>query len=205
MQIIMVRHGESHWNVERRYQGQADSGLTEQGRAQAARAARVLVDEMDAFGTVWSSDLPRARDTAQAYADLSGAKVIEDRRLREVGVGDWSGRSIEEIAEAFPDVVAAGKAGLDPRRGGGETFAEQRARVAEFIEEIGQSGLESALVFTHGGAIQVGAAYAAGVPSPGHQSMAPSSNCSRTVLRVGTSRNAVVRYNVPLPGGEETY
>jgi broad specificity phosphatase PhoE len=158
-----------------------------------------------AVPTVWSSDLPRARDTAQAYADLTGAAVIEDKRLREIAVGDWSGRSIDEIALEFPDVVADAKAGLDPRRGGGETFVEQRARVAEFLEEIGCSDLELALVFTHGGAIQVGAAHAAGVPSPGHQSMAPASNCSRTILRMGTPRNAVVRYNEPLPGVAETY
>lgn len=205
MQVVMVRHGESHWNVEKRYQGQADSGLTDLGRQQAARAARVLLDEVGRVDTVWSSDLPRARDTAEAYSVLSGAEVIEDRRLREVDVGDWSGRSIEEIALELPEVVAAAKAGLDPRRGGGETFAEQRARVGEFLEEMGRSPVDRALVFTHGGAIQVGAAYAAGVPSPGHQSMAPPSNCSRTFLRIGTAKNAVVRYNLPLPGGPETY
>lgn len=205
MQIIMVRHGESHWNVEQRYQGQADSGLTERGRAQAALAARTLVEEVGRLDTVWSSDLPRARDTAQAYADLTGATVVEDKRLREISVGDWSGRTLEEVARELPEVVAASKAGLDPRRGGGETFAEQRARVSECLEELAQTDGDQVLVFTHGGAIQVGAAHAAGVPSPGHLSMAPSSNCSRTVLRIGTGRNAVVRYNVPLPGGVETY
>lgn len=205
MQVIMVRHGESHWNVEQRYQGQADSGLTERGRAQAAQAARTLVQELGRLETVWSSDLPRARDTAQAYADLSGATVVEDDRLREVSVGDWSGRTLEEVAQELPDVVAASKAGLDPRRGGGETFVEQRARVSACLEDLARTGLERVLVFTHGGAIQVGAAYAAGLPSPGHQSMAPASNCSQTVLRVGTERNAVVRYNVPMPGVVETY
>lgn len=205
MQIIMVRHGESHWNVEKRYQGQADSGLTERGRAQAAQAALALVDEVGRVETVWSSDLPRARDTAQAYADLTGAAVVEDARLREVSVGDWAGRTLEEVARELPEVVAASKAGLDPRRGGGETFAEQRERVAACLEELVETELDRAIVFTHGGAIQVGAAYAAGVPSPGHQSMAPASNCSRTVLRIGEGRNAVVRYNVPVPGAPETY
>ena len=200
MQIIMVRHGESHWNVEKRYQGQADSGLTERGRAQAAQAALALVDEVGRVETVWSSDLPRARDTAQAYADLTGAAVVEDARLREVSVGDWAGRTLEEVARELPEVVAASKAGLDPRRGGGETFAEQRERVAACLEELVETELDRAIVFTHGGAIQVGAAYAAGVPSPGHQSMAPASNCSRTVLRIGEGRNAVVRYTVPVPG-----
>ena len=205
MQVIMVRHGESHWNVEQRYQGQADSGLTERGRAQAAQAAHTLVEEVGRMETVWSSDLPRARDTAQAYAELTGATVVEDKRLREISVGDWSGRTLAEVAAELPEVVAASKAGLDPRRGGGETFVEQRARVSECLEELAQTGLDQVLVFTHGGSIQVGAAYAAGLPSPGHHSMAPASNCSRTVLRLGGLGNAVVRYNVPLPGGVETY
>jgi broad specificity phosphatase PhoE len=203
MHVTLVRHGESHWNVEKRYQGQLDSGLTDRGRVQARQAAQVLVGEVGSLEMVWSSDLPRARDTAQAYADLTGARVIEDQRLREVDVGDWSGRSQTEIAEAFPDIVAAARAGLDPRRGGGETFAEQRARVAECLEEIGGTDADRALVFTHGGAIQVAAAHAAGVPVPGHQAMAPPRNCSRTILRMGGRRPAVVRYNVPLPEGAD--
>lgn len=201
----MVRHGESHWNVEERYQGHADSGLTEQGRAQAAQAARTLVEEVGEVDVVWSSDLPRARDTAQAYADLTGARVIEDVRLRELGVGSWAGRTLAEIAEEFPDVVAASRAGLDPRRGGGETFAEQRIRVVECLEEIAAMDLDHALVFSHGGSIRVAAAHAARVPSPGHDTMAPPSNCSRTVVAMGEGKTSLVRYNIPLPGGIETY
>lgn len=205
MQVIMVRHGESHWNVEDRYQGHADSGLTQQGRTQAAQVARTLTEEVGQVKKVWSSDLPRARDTAQAYADLTGAEVIEDVRLRELSVGTWSGRTLAEIAEEFPEVVAASLAGQDPRRGGGETFAEQRIRVAACLEEIARQDLERALVFSHGGSIRVAAAYASGVPSPGHDTMAPPSNCSRTVLKLGDDRNALVRYNIALPGGVETY
>lgn len=206
MRLIMVRHGESHWNVEHRYQGQLDSGLTERGRAQAARAAEVLAEEVGRVPTVWSSDLPRARDTAQAYADVTGATVIEDVRLRELGVGSWSGRTLAEIAQEFPDVVAASASGQDIRRGDGETFAEQRERVVECLTEIAaEEDLELALVFSHGGAIRVAAAHAAGVPSPGHDTMAPPSNCSRTVLQLNGPRNKLVRYNIGLPGAEETY
>lgn len=201
----MVRHGQSHWNLEPRYQGQEDSGLTDLGREQAAVAARTLMAEVGRHDVVWSSDLPRARDTAQAYADLSGATVIEDKRLREISVGSWSGRTLPEIAAEFPDVVAASRAGEDVRRGGGETFSEQRERVVACLDEIVAQGREEALVFTHGGSIQVAAAHAAGVPSPGHKRMAPPSNCSRTVLRLGELHDAVVRYNLPLPEGEDTY
>jgi len=205
MQVIMVRHGESHWNVENRYQGQQDSGLTDLGRAQATRVAAVLAEEVGREGVVWSSDLPRARDTAQAYADLTGATVIEDVRLREISVGSWSGRSLAEIAKEYPDVVAASAAGQDVRRGGGETFAEQRERVTACLDDIVAEDLPTALVFTHGGSIRVAAAHAAGVPSPGHDTMAPPSNCSRTVLQVSGARNKLVRYNLSLPGLAETF
>lgn len=203
--MIMVRHGESHWNVENRYQGQHDSGLTELGRAQAAQVAKVLAEEVDPARVVWSSDLPRARDTAQAYADLTGATVVEDIRLRELSVGSWSGRTLAEIAKEFPEVVAASAAGQDVRRGEGETFAEQRERIVESLTEIAAEDLQTALVFSHGGSIRVAAAHAAGVPSPGHYTMAPPSNCSRTVLQLSSERNMLVRYNIKLPGAEETY
>lgn len=205
MQVYMVRHGESHWNVENRYQGHADSGLTELGRTQAKQAAHALVEQIGRYPVVWSSDLPRARDTAQAYADLTGATVVEDTRLREVSVGTWAGRTISEVAEEFPDVVAASRAGHDVRRGGGETFAEQRVRVAACLQEIADSDVTSALVFSHGGTVRVAAAHAAGVPSPGHATMAPPSNCSLTILRLRSGRNALIRYNVQLPGVAETY
>lgn len=201
MQVVMVRHGESLWNVERRYQGQTDSGLTPRGREQAALAAQLLLDEMGPLETVWSSDLPRARDTAQAYADLTGATVIEDARLREIDVGDWEGRRVEEIAEEFPEVISAFREGQDPPRGGGETFAELRARVAEFLDELSGRDQERALVFSHGGAIQMAAAHAAHSAAPGNHRMAGPENCSRTVVRISGPSTAVVHYNLPLPAG----
>src|SRR5690625_5105807 len=187
MRIILVRHGESLWNVEDRHQGHADSGLTDRGRQQAQRVGRALADEVGALATVWSSDLPRARDTAQAYADLVGAAVVEDARLREVSVGSGSGRRIADVEQEEPEVVAASRAGGDPRRGGGETFAELRVRMIECLMEIAEQGADPALVFSHGGSIRVASAHAAGTPSPGHASMGPPSNCSRTRSEEHTS------------------
>lgn len=205
MDVIMVRHGESNWNLEPRYQGHADSGLTDRGRAQAAQVAEVLAEEVGHHEVVWSSDLPRARDTAEAYAQLAGATVRIDERLREVDVGSWAGHTLPEIAAAEPEVVAASRAGRDPRRGGGETFAELRTRVVACLEEIARGEAQTTLVFSHGGAIQVAAAHAANAPSPGHYAMSSPSNCSRTVLRLTPDRAALVKYNMPLPGAQETY
>jgi len=203
MQLVMVRHGESHWNVEERYQGQADSGLTGCGRKQAEQVARALTDQVGRLEQVWSSDLPRARDTAEAYARLTGATVVEDERLREVSVGSWSGRLLSSIAVEEPRVVAAFAAGEDPRRGGGETFAELRSRVVDCLEDIAQHDVRTALVFSHGGSIRVTAAHAAGVPIPGPITLKSPSNCSRTFLSLDDARWMLMRYNLPLPGEQE--
>src|SRR5690606_6462467 len=110
---------------------------------------------------------------------------------RELSVGTWAGRLLSEIAEEFPDVVAASRAGQDVRRGDGETFAEQRVRVVECLQEISAGDEKSALVFSHGGTVRVAAAHAAGVPSPGHATMAPPSNCSLTIMKLSADRNAL--------------
>src|SRR5699024_2672723 len=159
--------GESHWNVEGRHQGHLDSGLTDRGRNQAEEVARVLSDDVGPIDQVWSSDLPRAHETARAYARLVGADVMCDLRLRAVDVGSWPRLFTADIVDQFPDTVAASAAGQDPRRGGGETFKEQRSRVEEFLLERAKSETENCLVFAHGGTIRVAAAFAARVPTPG--------------------------------------
>ncbi|MEV0715379.1 histidine phosphatase family protein [Asanoa sp. NPDC050611] len=200
VRVVLVRHGESRWNVEERYQGQADSGLTARGHEQAETAAAVLAARFGAADLVLSSDLPRARDTAEAYAGPAGLPVREDPRLREIDVGAWNGRTFAEVATAYPVQLAAFERGEDVRRGGGETFAELRERVwtalTEAAEEVGAGTL---LAFAHGGPIRVAAAAALRVPPPGQRGFAPPVNCSLTVLDyhgpAGT--HALVGYNVP--------
>ena len=126
----LVRHGESRWNVEGRYQGHADSGLTEEGRRQADLFAAAFAVSVPAPDVVVSSDLPRVVDTAKTYADLVGAEIRLDPALREMSVGDWAGLTFEEAALAHPSIVARVAAGEDLARGvGGETFADTRRRV----------------------------------------------------------------------------
>ena len=213
IRVIMVRHGESLWNLEHRYQGQQDSGLTDRGRRQAELVAGLLADSVERPTAIWSSDLPRARDTAAAYARLVDSPVHTDPRLREVDIGDWSGRLLADIAREQPDDVAAAAAGVDVRRGGGETFGEVRIRVAAWLDEV-TAGLRDTeadgrttapvLAFSHGGAIRVAAAHAAGTPTPGHERMAPPTNCSRTELVIDGTRLALAAYNLPLPDQDST-
>ena len=200
--LVLVRHGESRWNVEERYQGQADSGLTPNGVAQADAVAAVLRSRFGTPELVVTSDLPRARDTARAYLRGLGPKLDakQDARLREVDVGTWAGRTFAEIAAEHPDELAAVNRGVDVRRGGGETFAEMRERVWQALTEAAAAVREGAtvVVFTHGGAIRVAAAAASGVPAPGHVGFAPPVNVSLTVIsHGGPGRNLLVEYNTP--------
>src|SRR5581483_12433051 len=86
--LLLVRHGETDWNSERRWQGHADEPLNETGRAQAREVADELADR--SIDAVYSSDLSRARETAEIIAARLGLSVTTDARLGEVDVGDWS-------------------------------------------------------------------------------------------------------------------
>lgn len=198
--LHLIRHAESLWNVEGRYQGQADSGLTAVGAAQAEALAEWLVAAFPRVDIVAASDLPRVRDTAGPLAAALGVEVAVDPRLREVDIGDWAGRRFDDVALQAPDAVAAAARGIDVRRGGGETFAETRGRVVAAIDELVERALSVSsdavgLVFTHGGPIRVAAADALGLDSPGHARIGPPANCSVTTIELGSGGRRLLRYN----------
>ena len=105
MELLLVRHGETDWNRDRRFQGHADPPLNETGRAQA----RALADELagEVIDAVYTSDLARARETAEILAARLGAEVVPLRELREIDVGEWQGLTWTEIEERYPDGALA--------------------------------------------------------------------------------------------------
>jgi broad specificity phosphatase PhoE len=133
--LYLIRHGQTDWNAEGRYQGQIDSTLSERGREQSAQVAAALASVP--LRAIYSSPLSRARDTAAALAAVHGLPVLTLDRLREVGMGEWEGLTSEEITARFGDILRARR--RDPERvtpGGGETLAELRARGVEAVREI---------------------------------------------------------------------
>lgn len=97
--VLFVRHGQSVWNLEGRWQGQADPPLTDLGRSQARSAARSL-GQVEA---IWASDLQRAAETAAIISnELGVGPVVLDEGLRERDVGEWAGLTRREIDEQFP-------------------------------------------------------------------------------------------------------
>lgn len=98
--IIAVRHGETAWNVDTRLQGQLDVPLNERGREQARRVGLALRDECP--DVLYSSDLSRARETAQAVAAATGLPLHTDPGLRERHFGIWQGHTYAEVGERWP-------------------------------------------------------------------------------------------------------
>ncbi len=159
--LILVRHGETDWNRENRFQGQADPPLNELGRRQSAE----LADRLAAEGVdrVYTSPQRRASETAAILADRLGLEVQPVDGLREIDVGSWSGLTRDEIAERFPDAWARWLEdgdGFDD----GETYEQLGARVIPALLGLAeQHDHEVVLVVTHGGPSRVAQAQAAGI------------------------------------------
>ena len=110
--LVLVRHGETSWNSEGRFQGRADIPLSEVGQRQAvALAAALAREEMHA---IYSSDLRRAWDTALAIAERHSVPVCREPGLREMDFGSWEGLTYDQIRGIWPNVLAAWQA--DPLR-----------------------------------------------------------------------------------------
>ena len=161
--LVVWRHGRTEWNESGRFQGQLDPPLDDVGHAQARAAAATLAALRPA--SIVSSDLARARDTAAYLAALTGVEVAYDPRLREMDVGEWSGRTRREIAELFPETYAAWLRGEDVRREGGENLADMLVRVSAALREhVPDSGGPVVLV-THGGTARVVVLALLGLPA----------------------------------------
>jgi len=153
--FLFVRHGESTWNAEGRWQGQGDPPLTSLGRSQVVACALALLSEPP-FALLVSSDLLRAAQTAEILGQRLGLAPHFDGRLRELDVGHWSGLTHAEISERWPEEYASYRAGDGSfRLGGGESFQMLAARVCEVLGELALEHCgQRILIVAHGGAFR---------------------------------------------------
>jgi broad specificity phosphatase PhoE len=151
--LLLIRHGESTWNAEGRWQGQSDPPLSERGRIQSRVLALALAE--DCIAHVVSSDLIRARETATILAERFALEVEIEPGLRELDVGTWSGLGHEEIGRRHGEDLARFRAGDDAvRPGGGESRSEVRSRARQALAALGDRHSDSLVaVVTHGGLI----------------------------------------------------
>jgi broad specificity phosphatase PhoE len=147
--LYLVRHGETIWNVEGRYQGQLDPPLNDRGQRQAHATAAQLAPLN--FAAIFSSDLARARQTAETLADITGLPVQLEPRLREINQGEWQGVLIEHIRRRWPDELYAWE--QDPwqhQPPGGETLDQLQQRLFGAIDEImARHPKDPVAVFSH--------------------------------------------------------
>jgi broad specificity phosphatase PhoE len=163
--LLLVRHGETEWNRVGRWQGHSDTPLNDAGRAQA----RTLAIELSDVDVVYSSDLARARETA-------------DPRLRERGFGAWEGKTSAEIEAEFGEEHARWLAGAASGAEDAEPFSDFAARVHAFLDEaLERHPDETVLIVAHGGSVRAVHALAAGLDYVrDHRSIPGVANCTVT-------------------------
>jgi probable phosphoglycerate mutase len=133
--LYLIRHGQTDWNVEQRWQGQSDIPLNATGRQQATRLATEL--EAVNFSAIYSSDLSRAYETALALSQIKGIPIKRDPRLREIHQGEWQGLRESDIQARYGNAFQERKQNpLNVAPPGGETVVQVRDRVISAVNDI---------------------------------------------------------------------
>jgi broad specificity phosphatase PhoE len=155
--VLLARHGQTDDNVPPiRFQGFRDTPLNDTGRTQAHELAAKIAALADPIASLWSSDLSRARETAEIVGAKVGLQPRLDPRLREANRGEWEGHLFGEIERSDPERFAAWmRGGAAWRFPGGESLQEQQDRVVAALADIHATGELPALVVCHGGSIRV--------------------------------------------------
>ena len=156
MNLLLIRHGQTNWNLKQCFQGQSDIPLNETGRKQAqALADRLSAEQLD---HVYVSDLQRAVETANIILRTSGYKpnLHPDSRLREVNFGAWEGLTYDEIKAKYPEPLAAWENDIFKNAPpNGETLEQLSARVQSVLDELcAKHQDQTVLIVAHGGVLQ---------------------------------------------------
>jgi broad specificity phosphatase PhoE len=158
--VYLARHGQTAYNLERRFQGQLPVPLDATGRAQAGELAERAAGY--GFAALWCSPLLRASETAEVVAARLALEPKADARLMETDAGDWTDRLFSDVQAQAPDLFAKFVSG-DPSFAfpGGESFAQQEVRVAAALDDV-ERGPLPALVVCHGMVIRAALSKRAG-------------------------------------------
>lgn len=189
--LLLVRHGESHWNAAGVLQGQECNGLSPLGFRQADAVAEYLAKNHSDARLFTRSDIRRVQETAAPSEERFGEQALVDADWREVHLGTWSGRPREDVIAEHQDELRRWLLCEDIRPGGaGETLPELRARVWRAAEGVAErllsEGGGTAICFTHGGPIRTATAAVLGLSPGGERRIQPVRNGSVTVIRQDT-------------------
>jgi broad specificity phosphatase PhoE len=194
--IYLIRHGETDWNLNGRWQGHADVPLNPLGLRQAQLVARRFLSEQLPVDALYSSDLDRAYRTARAIGEAVQLEVQPLPELREIDVGRWSGLTYEEIRVHYPDEIAMIEQGHDIPRGGGESLTLLRRRVVAAIESLVARHPQATLaIVTHGGCIRMLLAHADDRSDLDHHGYLHIGNTSISTLQIGRAGWRTIQTN----------
>lgn len=181
--FIIVRHGYSVANKEKRFAGQLDIDLDERGLAQAQSVADYIVENFK-VDSIYSSDLIRTVKTVKPTAEKLGLEVNKCTELREVDVGFWQGKLFEEIEKEYPENFELYKKtpGLC-RFDGGENYSDCLYRTKDLLDKLAEENEGKTIVIgTHGGVIRTLRAYLKNIPMSKLQDLPHVPNASITIV-----------------------
>jgi len=194
--VVLVRHGVTDWNAVRRFQGHADIPLNDLGREQAAAMAGAVTRAL-APTRIVSSDLARARETAEILAGACGLNVAVDARLREIDVGEWEGLTLADVGDQVPGMADGLDAGDDFRWSAtGETANEATVRVVAAIRDhVDRAPTDDVVaVVGHGAVLRNAVVRLLGLDAP-LGILSVMTNCGWAVMRPTSAYWRLVAYN----------
>lgn len=196
MSLVLLRHGRTAWNAQRRFQGQLDPPLDEVGRMQVYEVAPMIAALRPDM--LVSSDLARAWQTAESIGAAVGLPVLPDARLRERSLGHWEGLTRDEVEAKYPDEFADWAAGRDVSRRGGESREQVAERALAAVRELPADG--TIVLVTHSATAMALATALLGLAQHLHV-FGPLANCHWSELFTEPDGSWRVRaHNVGAPG-----
>jgi len=185
--VVLWRHGQTDWNLANRFQGHSDIPLNETGIDQARKAAPLLYGLRPS--KIISSDLIRAKQTAQELANISRLPIHIDSGLRETNGGKWEGRTgAENRSDDYEKFVNWLDGNDEPAGDFGERRSEIALRAVTAIESALEKEIETLVVVTHGGTARIIIGKMLGLPMTQWASIGGLSNASWSILENGHHR-----------------
>jgi len=187
--LLLARHGQTDWNRDGLFQGQADIPLNGKGRAQATALAERLAGEE--FDAIHASDLQRAAETARIVGARVGVEPVLHEAWREIDEGSLTGMRREEAPAEIRNVLAAAARAENPIAPGAETYAQVESRVVAAFRKL--SG--RVLVVGHGGALKILIAHLIGLPREHVDRLSLRNNASLSEISFLNGRPQLVMLN----------
>lgn len=181
--LYLVRHGETHWNAVKKFQGHSDISLSAKGRQQAASLANFMQKKGITIDAAYSSDLRRTLETAEILLQKSSATNIALKDLREINFGEWEGFTSKELYFHYPEKLAQWwQSPSTTRIPGGENLTDVMQRVTPCLAKILKAHVnENVLLTSHGGIIRVVISYVLGIDINQYWRLRLD-NCSLSIL-----------------------